>query len=159
MRLTNVAPGVVLCLLLISPGAVATAGPVGTPDGERPERTMGCEMRFNLQSQSGFYETAKGEGLLMCDNGQTAKLHLRATGGGSVFGRSEFVDGTGRFSDARTIDELLGSYFQAEVHAATGGSSAVQVLTKGAISLVLAGTGRGVDFGFTFEKITVERAK
>jgi len=119
---------------------------------------MDCEMRFNLKGRSAFYETAEGEGIIRCDNGQVAKLGIRATGGGVMFGDSEVVDGTGRFSAARTIDELFGSYVQSEVHAGAGKSAAVQVLTKGRISLVLAGTGRGVDFGFAFEKFTIERA-
>jgi hypothetical protein len=137
---------------------MATAYTAEAPDKERNGRTMDCEMKFNLQGMPAFYETAKGEGIILCDNGQMAKLSIRATGGGMTFGRSEVLDGSGKFSDAWTINELFGSYVQAEVYAGTGKFAAVQVLTKGRISLVLAGTGRGVDFGFAFEKFTIERA-
>ncbi len=158
MKRTTIAPRTLLCGLLISAGAIATSYTAQTQDKERNGGTMDCEMRFNLKGRSAFYETAEGEGIIRCDNGQVAKLGIRATGGGVMFGDSEVVDGTGRFSAARTIDELFGSYVQSEVHAGAGKSAAVQVLTKGRISLVLAGTGRGVDFGFAFEKFTIERA-
>ena len=158
MKLTPIAPRTLLCALVISVGAITTAYTAATPEKELNGRTMDCEMKFNLKGTSAFYEAAKGEGIITCNNGQMAKLSIRATGGGMTFWRSEVVDGTGTFSDARTIDELFGSYVQAEVHAATGKSAAVQVLTKGRISLVLAGTGRGVDFEFAFEKVTIERA-
>jgi hypothetical protein len=157
MKLTHVATRTVLCALLVLAGAIATAYTAETPDKEANERLLDCEMKFDLKGRSAFYETASGAGTITCNNGQMAKLSIRATGGGMTFGRSEVVDGTGEFSEARTIDELFGSYVQAEVFAGKGRSAAVQVLTKGRISLVLAGTGRGVDFGFGFETFTIER--
>ena len=158
MKPTNIAPKVLLCALLISAGAFSTAYAAETPGQEPRGRAMDCEMKFNLEGISGFYDTARGEGIIKCNNGQTARLNIRAIGGGIMFGMSEVVDGTGRFSDARTIDELFGSYLQAEVFAGTGKSAAGQVLTKGRISLTLAGTGHAVDFGFTFERFSIERA-
>jgi len=156
MKLALIAPRTLLCALLISAGAI-TAAYAQTPDEERYGRTMDCEMKFNLQGISAFNETAKGEGIITCNNGQMVRLRIRATGGGFFFG-SEVVDGSGKFSDARTIEELFGSYVQAEVHAHTGRSAAAQVLTKGRISLALAGTSRDVDFGFVFERFTIDRA-
>jgi hypothetical protein len=158
MKLTTIAPRTLLCALLISVGAITTAYTAQSPGKDRNGRTTTCEMRFNLIGRPAFYETAQGEGIIRCDNGQMAKLGIRATGGGITFGESEVVDGTGNFSEAGTIEELFGSYVQSEVHAGAGRSAAVQVLTKGRISLVLSGTGRGVDFGFAFEKLTIERA-
>jgi len=156
MKLTTIARKTLLCALLISSGAITIAYSAETLDMEQNGRTMDCEMRFNLKGSSASYETAKGEGIITCNNGQLAKLSIRATGGGIMSGSSEIIDGTGRFSDAWTIDELFGAYVQREVYARTGRS--VAVLTKGRISLVLAGTGRGMDFGFAFEKLTIERA-
>ena len=158
MKLTTLALRALLCALLVWAGAIATVYTAERPDKERNGRTMDCEMRFNLKGITAFYETAKGEGIITCSNGQMAKLSIRATGGGIVSGSFEIVDGTGKFSDPGTIGELFGSYVQAEVYAGTGKSAALQVLTKGRISLVLTGTGRGVDFGFAFEKFTIERA-
>ena len=151
-------PRNLLYALLISAGAITTAHTAQTPDKEPNEKRLDCELKFNLKGRPGFYETANGAGIITCDNGQRAKLSIRATGGGTTFGESEVVDGTGRFSDARTIDELFGSYVHSVVLAGVSESAAVQVLTKGRISLVLSGAGRGIDFGFAFEKFTIEPA-
>jgi hypothetical protein len=158
MKPTIIAPRTLLCALLISAGAITTAHSARTPDEEPNRKTMDCEMKFNLQGMSGFLKTAKGEGIITCNNGQLAKFSIRVTGDGFMLGTSEVVDGRGDFSDVRSIDELFGSYVQAEVYADTGRSAAVQVLTKGRISLALTGTGRGVDVGFAFEKLTIDRA-
>ena len=158
MKLMIIAPRMLLCALLISAGGIATAHAAETPGKEHNGESMGCEMKFNLRGMPGFYETAKGEGIITCNNGQIAQLSIRVTGG-MRFGRSEFVEGNGRFSDARTIDELFGSYVPSEVHAvASDSAGVVQVLTKGRISLALAGTDRNMEFGFAFEKFTIERA-
>jgi len=86
----------------------------------------------------------------------TADLPVSAgEGGGITFGKSEIIGGTGRFSAAKSIQELLGSYVQSEAHAGAGKSAAAQALTKGEVSLTLVGTGRGVDVGFAFGKFTI----
>ena len=74
-------------------------------------------------------------------------------------GKSEIVGGTGRFTGARSINELFGSYAQSEAHAGAGKSADAQALTKGEVSLALHGTGRGLDIGFAFGKFTIEKAK
>jgi len=89
-------------------------------------------------------------------NGQSAETTIKAKGGGITFGKSDVINGTGKFSGARSIGELFGSYAQAEVHAGAGKSAVAQALTKGEISLTLTGTGRGVDIGFAFGKFTPE---
>jgi hypothetical protein len=116
-----------------------------------------CEMTFNLKGWSAFYKTSKGEGTIQCKNGQSAKVKIKATGGGITFGKSEIVGGTGKFSGVRSIDELFGSYAQSEAHAGAGKSADAQALTKGEVSLALSGTGHGVDVGFAFGKFTIER--
>ena len=116
-----------------------------------------CEMTFNMKGWSAFYKTAKGDGTIKCSNGQTARVTIRAKGGGFTFGKSEVIGGIGKFSESRGIEELFGSYVQSEAHAGAGKSVAAQALTKGEVSLSLAGTGRGVDFGFAFGKFTIER--
>ena len=125
----------------------------GSPDG-----LVECGMTFNLKSWSAFYKTAKGDGTITCDNGQKARVRIRATGGGITFGKSEIIGGTGKFTGARNLEELLGSYAQSEAHAGAGKSADAQAMTKGEVSLALSGTGRGVDIGFAFGKFTIERA-
>jgi hypothetical protein len=116
-----------------------------------------CEMKFQIKGWSAFYKTAKGEGTVSCDNGEKASVSIRTTGGGLTFGKSEIVDGTGRFSDVRNIGEVFGSYASGEAHAGAVKSSAATAMTKGEVSLALAGTGRGFDVGFAFGKFTIER--
>ena len=117
-----------------------------------------CELEFHLAGWSVFYKTAKGGGHITCDNGQSARVVLRTTGGGITFGRSKIVDGIGHFSPVASIDELFGDYANAEAHAGAGKSSDAQAVTKGTVSLALSGKGRGIDVGVAFGKFTITHA-
>lgn len=123
----------------------------GEPKGKLTE----CRMTFNLKGWSAFYKTSSGHGTITCDNGQKAKVTIKAKGGGLTFGKSDVIGGTGKFTGARDIGELFGAYAQSEAHAGAGKSADAQALTKGEISLALKGTGRGVDIGFSFGKFTI----
>jgi hypothetical protein len=158
MRRATIVLAIVVTLVLLSAGAVGTlAGDKVRKDAG--EKLTDCRMTFNLKSWSAFYKSSEGEGTITCDNGQTAKVRIKAKGGGLTFGKSEVIGGTGKFSGARNIDELLGSYVQSEAHAGAGKSADAQALTKGEVSLALAGTGRGVNLGFAFGKFTIQRVK
>ena len=145
-----------LSLALVAP--VGLARPA-VADEEQGEKLVDCKMTFNLKGWSAFYKSSKGDGTITCDNGQTARVALRAKGGGITFGKSEVIGGTGKFSGARNISELFGSYAQSEANAGAGKSANAQAMTKGEVSLVLSGTGRGVDLGFSFGKFTISSAK
>lgn len=146
---------VLLCTLFLSASAatalLASKGKKSEPTGD----LISCEMKFDLKGWSAFYKTSKGTGTITCDNGQSASTTIKAKGGGITFGKSEIINGTGKFSGARSIGELFGAYAQSEAHAGAGKSVAAQALTKGEVSLVLTGTGRGVDVGFAFGKFTL----
>jgi len=145
------------CLLSIgAPAHLLAAGPGKNEGGGKP---VECKMTFNLRGWSAFYNTARGSGTITCSNGQRAGVRIRTKGGGITFGKSEVLGGTGRFTGARDISELFGSYAQSEAHAGAVKSGDVQAMTKGEVSLALAGTGHGVDIGFSFGKFTIERAK
>jgi hypothetical protein len=104
-----------------------------------------------------FYKTASGSGTISCDNGQTMSVKIRAKGGGLTFGKQHIDDGRGRFTSVRGIDELLGTYAQGGAHAGAGKSVGAQVITKGDISLALAGKGEGIDLGVDFGKFVISR--
>jgi hypothetical protein len=149
-----------LCFALLSAGIAG--GSLTKGEDERQDRSpklVKCTMVFNLQSWSAFFKSTKGQGTISCDNGQTANVRLKAKGGGVTFGKSDVINGHGKFSAARNINELFGSYVQSEVHAGAGKSAGAQALTKGEISLALSGTGRGVDLGFAFGKFTIVSAR
>ena len=116
-----------------------------------------CEMDFTLSGWSAFYKTSSGSGTITCGNGQRATVHIRTKGGGLTVGKSK-VSGHGKFSEVDSINELLGSYAEAEAHAGAGPSAAAQVMTKGPVSLELTGKGQGVDLGFSFGSFTISRA-
>lgn len=117
-----------------------------------------CEIVFSLKGWSAFYKTAKGTGVITCDNGQKANVKISTKGGGITFGKSEIKDAVGEFSEVDDISDLFGGYGQAEAHAGAGKSSKAAVVTKGDISLAFAGTGKGVDVGFAFGNFWIEKA-
>lgn len=117
-----------------------------------------CDLTFTLEGWSIFYKQADGSGLVRCDNGQQARVRLETRGGGVTFGRNKIVGGSGEFSRIADINEIFGNYANAEAHAGMGISSGAQVVTKGSVSLALAGTGNGVDIGFAFGRFTIRRA-
>jgi hypothetical protein len=135
--------------------AVAPAAAEAEEEGEAPDKMIRCSIVFDLKGWSALYKTMKGEGKVECDNGQTAAVTIKTTGGGLTAGKSELIDMSGKFSKVKDISETFGAYAQAEAHAGAVGSSGAQALTKGEVSLAIAGTGRGFDLGFAFGKFTI----
>jgi hypothetical protein len=119
---------------------------------------LDCSMEFSLKGWSAFYKTSKGEGTVKCTNGQTMAVEIKSEGGGITFGKSDVKNGTGRFSGVKAIDDVLGGYGYAGAGAAAVKSSAARVMTKGEISLALAGTGDGWDLGVDVGKFTISKA-
>jgi hypothetical protein len=149
---------VILCTILFLAGAagISLAEEEKKAEGEKKKPSVDCDMSFSLKGWSAFYKTAKGEGTITCSNGQSAKVRLKAKGGGISFGKSEILDGRGDFSAVFDIGELYGSYAQSEAHAGAGKEAGAQALTKGGVNLSLSGTGRGVSIGFAFGRFTIE---
>ena len=102
-----------------------------------------CKMRYSLAGWSAGYSTASGSGTIKCDNGQSARVSLRAKGSGLTAGKSKIVSDSGTFSEVADISELFGSYASAEAHVGAGGASAAQVGTKETVSLASSGSGKG----------------
>ncbi len=117
-----------------------------------------CRLRYSLSGWSAFYESASGSGEITCENGQSAKVNIRAKGGGLTVGKSKVVDGDGRFSEVGTIEELYGKYASAGASAGAGDAASARVVTKGNVSLALSGTGKGFDLGFSFGEFVIEPA-
>jgi len=139
----------VLCLL-----ALAT----GLSFGARAEAaTTVCEMKYTMAGWSAFYKTASGQGTITCANGQSAKVSLSAKGGGLTAGKYKIRDGYGKFSEVADISELFGTYVQGGAEAGAGKSSGASAMTKGEVSLALAGNGTGVNLGVSFGKFTITK--
>lgn len=115
-----------------------------------------CRLSFDMTGWSAFYKTASGTGSVSCDNGQRMGVTITAKGGGLTVGKSEIRGGRGEFSSVGNIRDVLGTYVTAEAHAGAVKSSKAQVMTKGPVSLALAGTGEGWDLGVAFGAFTIE---
>lgn len=123
----------------------------------RAAGNIDCELRYNLTGWSAFYKTASGSGTISCDNGASFPVTISAKGGGLTVGRTTITDGRGRFTGAYSLNDLVGTYAAAEVHASASKATDAQVMTKGDVSLALAGTGRGWSLGVGFGKFVIER--
>ena len=118
-----------------------------------------CEMQFTMKSWAIFYKSGSGKGTITCDNGQSARVKLRAHSGGITFGKNKTLDGHGVFSETEDIKDLFGSYAVAEAHGGAGDSGASQALTKGDVSLALTGSGKGVNVGIDFGSFKITKIK
>lgn len=118
-----------------------------------------CKMTFNLTGWAAIYKHAEGNGTITCNNGRTFHVNIVTVGGGLTAGKYKVSNGTGKFSSVYDTNELFGSYAQGEANAGVVKSGMAQALTKGNVSLALAGKGEGVNLGVSFGKFTITKAK
>lgn len=133
-------------------GLLISATPLAMAAGN-----VDCQLQYELSGWSVFYKTATGSGTVTCDNGARIDVNIRVKGGGLTFGRTTITDGRGRFTGAYSAEGVLGTYAAAEAHASAGRANAAQVLTKGDVSLALAGSGEGWSLGVGFGKFELTR--
>jgi hypothetical protein len=118
---------------------------------------LDCKLKFSLSTWSAIYKHSEGNGIVTCENGKSMRVNILAKGAGLTVGKSHIDGGTGRFSDIHRISDVLGSYAQGEAHAGVVKSGTAQLLTKGDVSLALAGNGEGVDLGIDIGEFTLSR--
>ena len=133
---------------LLACAAVAPQAHAGSVD---------CRLKFEISGWSAFYKRSDGTGTITCSNGQSMRVLLRARGGGPTVGKSTIRNGDGEFTGVDNINQLLGTYVSAEAGAAAVKAAKAHVVTKGEISLALAGTGEGFELGVAFGKFTIKR--
>lgn len=143
-----------ISILLLSLLAVAVSLPLNAAG-----KTSKCEMKYTLKGWSAFYKVANGSGTITCDNGQSAEVTLEAKGGGLTAGKYKIDDGLGKFSEVADISELLGTYAASAAEAGAVKSSSAGAMTKGEVSLALAGKGTGFNLGISFGKFTITKKK
>ena len=146
MSLRLLAAGALALLMAALPSAPAQA-----------QAELSCRLDFSMSGWSIFYKTASGTGTVRCSNGQSMAVRIETRGGGLSLGRSRIDDGQGTFSGVRNINDVLGGYAAAEAHAGAVRSAKAQVVTKGPVSLALAGTGDGWDLGVAFGSFIISR--
>ena len=138
--------------------ALLTMAPLALAEDEAKVAKKDCDMTYSLKGWSAVYKTAKGEGTITCSNGQTANVVISVHGGGLTFGKTDIYNGKGEISGVKSIDDIYGSYASAAAHAGVVKAGAAEVLTKGNVSIALAGSGDGVDVGVDFSKFTISKA-
>lgn len=129
------------------------------PSAQAAQANLDCTMKFNLTGWSAIYKHAEGSGTVTCANGKSMRVKISAKGGGLTVGKSHIDNGTGKFTDVHNINDILGTYAQGEASVGLVKSGTAQILTKGTVSLALAGAGEGVDIGISFGGLTISKAK
>lgn len=141
-------------LVLVTAGAFAAPGAAHAADA-----SIRCHMTFNLKGWSAIYKHADGAGTVRCDNGQTASVKITINGGGLTAGKWQINNGKGEISNVHSINDVFGSYAQANADAGVVKSAGSSVMTKGTVSLALAGTGEGVNLGVDVGAFTITRVR
>jgi hypothetical protein len=122
------------------------------------EADLDCKLKFSLTGWSAIYKHAEGHGVVTCANGTSMPVKIEAKGGGLTVGKSHIDNGTGRFTDVHRINDVLGTYAQGDASIGAVKAGTARVLTKGTVSLALAGAGEGVDIGVSFGGFTISAA-
>lgn len=135
---------------------VAGVTTFGTAAAAQPD--LDCKLTFSLTGWSAVYEHADGQGRVTCANGASMPVHIRVRGGGLTAGKWRINDGKGKFTDVYKISDVLGNYAQASANAGIVKAGTAQVLSKGTVSLALAGAGQGINLGVSGAKFTISRA-
>ncbi len=139
--------------------AAALAALYAAPQSARAaEANLDCKLKFSLTGWSVIYKHAEGHGVVTCENGKSMRVKIEAKGGGLTVGKAHIDDGTGRFTDVHRIEDVLGTYAQGDASIGAVKAGTAQVLTKGTVSLALAGAGEGVDIGVSVGGFTISRA-
>lgn len=125
--------------------------------GVAKEPDLHCRLQFVSQDWSAVYASGKGEGTVSCDHGVTMPVTITAKGVGLTAGKWRITDGRGRFTHASRIEDTLGHYLSVGGNAGLAKAGTAQVLTKGRVSLALAGKGEGFDLGIAVTEFVIEK--
>lgn len=119
------------------------------------ERDLSCNLTFISSEWSAVYASAKGSGTVSCEDGSSMPVAIRAKGIGLTAGKWKITDGKGKFTHVTRIEDVLGSYAALSGDIGVAKAGTARVLTKGKVSLALAGTGEGFDVGITISDFEI----
>jgi hypothetical protein len=145
-------------LITVAGLATALALALPAPAARAASPDINCRMDYHLTGWSLVYKHTTGTGVVTCDNGATMNVRLSARAIGATVGKWKIDNGVGRFSDVHNIREVLGNYAQANANAAVVKAAEAQVLTKGNVSLALAGGGEGIALGVDVGTLHIDPA-
>lgn len=138
--------------LLAAAALMAASGMSAAADTE-----LSCNLKFTSRQWSAVYSSAEGEGTVSCDNGASLPVTISAKGIGLTAGKWKITDGTGKFTRVSAIEDVLGSYLAVSGDAGVAKAGTAQVLTKGKVSLALAGKGEGFDIGIAISDFKIAK--
>ena len=118
---------------------------------------INCKLDYELTGWSLVYKHTTGTGVVRCDNGQSMPVKVSAKAVGLTAGKWKIDNGNGRFTDVHDIRDVLGRYAQASANAGVIKSGEAQVLSKGPVSLALAGGGEGMNLGVDIGAFTIKQ--
>ncbi|HXS73143.1 MAG TPA: hypothetical protein VN725_03800 [Rhodanobacteraceae bacterium] len=144
--------------LLLGAALLGAAAIAATPHAYAAQADLDCKLTFSMSGWSAIYKRADGHGTVTCENGESMPVNIRVRGGGLTAGKWHIDNGTGTFTDVHRISNVLGDYAQGEANVGAIKAGTAQVLTKGTVSLALAGVGQGIDLGLSGAKFTLSRA-
>jgi hypothetical protein len=121
------------------------------------DASVACDLSFSLSGWSAIYKHASGTGVVACSNGQRANVKITMNGGGLTAGKYRIDSGKGQITHVRNIDDVFGHYAQASVEAGVMKSGEAQLLTKGATSLALHGSGEGINLGLSVGAVSITK--
>ncbi|WP_156476609.1 hypothetical protein [Stenotrophomonas sp. DDT-1] len=121
------------------------------------ERDLRCSLSFNSKAWSALYSSAVGEGTVTCEDGAPLQVSFAAKGVGITAGKWKITKGTGKFTRVARIEDVLGSYLALSGDLGVAKAGTAQVLTKGDVSLALAGKGDGFDVGIAISEFRISR--
>ncbi len=128
-----------------------------------PARAAGadleCKLTYSLSGWSLIYKHTTGTGVVTCGNGESMPVRVTAKAVGLTAGKWHIDNGKGTFTDVHNIHDVLGGYAQASANVGLAKSGEAQVLSKGEVSLALAGAGEGVNLGVDIGQFKIEPAR
>lgn len=140
-----------ICLLLAA-AAAAMATPVGASDKE-----LRCRLQFSSREWSAVYASSTGTGQVTCDDGTSMPVTISAKGIGITAGKWKITDGKGTFTHVSRIEDVLGNYLAVSGDVGVSKAGTARALSKGKVSLALAGKGEGFDLGVAISSFKIAR--
>lgn len=132
--------------------AMTASRPAAAADAD-----LDCKLHYSLTGWSLIYKHSTGSGTIRCENGQTMHVRVSSKALGITAGKWRIDDGHGEFTDVHRMSDVLGRYAVASAEAGVVKAGEAKVLTKGEVSLALAGKGEGVDIGVDVGEFTISR--
>lgn len=121
------------------------------------DRDLRCTLAFTSTEWSAVYASAVGTGTVTCKDGMSMPVSIEAKGIGLTAGKWKITSGKGTFTHVRKIDDVLGSYVAVSGDIGLRKAGTARVLTKGKVSLALAGKGEGFDIGVAISDFRIAK--